>query len=73
MSEVCLAVGYSSAGSFSLRFQQLHGCSPSEYRARFRRVFAIPWAGMHYPVPNCFLSFYGVDPFAKTATFDKRF
>ena len=73
VSDICLEVGYSSLGSFSARFHQLVGCPPSEFRARLRGIFAIPWPGMHYFLPNCFLQFYGVDPVARnTATFEKR-
>jgi AraC-like DNA-binding protein len=72
VSEICFEVGYSSVGSFSARFHEIHGCTPSEYRARFRRAFAVPWPGIHYPVPNCFLLFYGVDPAGKTAIFEKQ-
>jgi len=34
VTEVCMVVGFSSLGSFSRRFRELVGCSPSEYRAR---------------------------------------
>lgn len=34
VTEVCFAVGYGSLGTFSTRFSELVGCSPSEYRAR---------------------------------------
>jgi AraC-like DNA-binding protein len=34
VTDVCLAVGWSSLGSFSARFAELVGESPSEYRAR---------------------------------------
>ena len=39
VTEVCLAVGYSSLGTFSSRFHQLVGCSPSVYRREARRFF----------------------------------
>lgn len=60
VTEVCFEAGYESLGSFSTRFRQLHGCSPSEYRRRFRRMFAIPYPGVHRFVPTCFLRFWGV-------------
>lgn len=34
VTEVCVAVGCTSLGSFSARFSELMGVSPSEYRAR---------------------------------------
>jgi AraC-like DNA-binding protein len=34
VTEVCMVVGFSSLGSFSRRFRELVGCSPSEYRRR---------------------------------------
>jgi AraC-like DNA-binding protein len=34
VTEVCIAVGCSSLGSFSVRFTELVGETPSEYRAR---------------------------------------
>jgi len=48
VTEICLAVGFSSLGSFSARFAELVGESPTEYRNR--------WAargGAH--VPGCYL------------------
>ena len=40
VTEVCLAVGCTSLGSFSARFTQLVGVSPSAYRARDHRCAA---------------------------------
>src|SRR3954463_10695703 len=37
VTEVCLAVGATSLGSFSSRFTELVGISPSAYRARDHR------------------------------------
>ena len=34
VTEVCLAVGFTSLGSFSTRFRRLVGGSPTSYRAR---------------------------------------
>lgn len=34
VTEVCMVVGFSSLGSFSRRFRELVGCSPTEYRNR---------------------------------------
>ncbi|WP_062983790.1 helix-turn-helix transcriptional regulator [Nocardia anaemiae] len=35
VTEVCMLVGYSSLGSFSSKFRQLVGVTPSEYQAKF--------------------------------------
>jgi AraC-like DNA-binding protein len=61
VTEVCMAVGFSSLGSFSTRFTQLVGESPTAYRDR--------WAargGAH--VPGCYLFMRGVLNHAETAT-----
>ncbi|MGW0519015.1 helix-turn-helix domain-containing protein [Crossiella sp. NPDC003009] len=47
VTEVCLAVGFTSLGSFSTQFRRFVGESPSAYRAR-----AHPGYG---PVPGCFV------------------
>jgi transcriptional regulator GlxA family with amidase domain len=46
VTDVCMAVGCTSLGSFSSRFTELVGESPSQYRARDHRAFAA--------VPGCF-------------------
>jgi AraC-like DNA-binding protein len=38
VTEVCLAVGFTSLGSFSTQFRRFVGESPSGYRARARRA-----------------------------------
>jgi len=49
VTEVCLLVGFSSLGSFSSRFREVVGMSPSEYRQRY-------WATRApLPVPGCFV------------------
>jgi transcriptional regulator GlxA family with amidase domain len=53
VTEICLAVGFDSLGSFSSRFKQLTGLTPSEYRRQALRdgpppvpgCFALLWAG----------------------------
>ncbi len=45
VTEVCMAVGCSSLGSFSARFTQLVGQTPTAYRARDHRALA--------SVPGC--------------------
>ncbi len=49
VTEVCLLVGFSSLGSFSTRFRELVGTSPSAYRAEMGRLGGPP------PIPGCFL------------------
>jgi AraC-like DNA-binding protein len=56
VTEVCMLVGFSSLGSFSSRFTQVVGESPTAYRDR--------WAALGGPrVPGCYLFMSGVlDP-----------
>jgi AraC-like DNA-binding protein len=56
VTEVCMLVGFSSLGSFSSRFAQLVGESPTAYRDR--------WAARGGPhMPGCYLFMRGVlDP-----------
>jgi AraC-like DNA-binding protein len=35
VTEVCMTVGFTSLGSFSTRFRELVGVSPSEFRRRY--------------------------------------
>jgi AraC-like DNA-binding protein len=54
VTEVCMLVGFSSLGSFSSRFRELVGESPTEYRDR--------WAAQGGPhIPGCFLFMRGID------------
>lgn len=55
VTEVCFAVGYESLGSFSLRFKQLAGCSPSEYQRRARCRIVVPQRWVPRTIPGCFL------------------
>jgi AraC-like DNA-binding protein len=47
VTEICFLVGFSSLGSFSARFRQLVGRSPSGYRDD-----AVAWTGIP-PIPGC--------------------
>ncbi|MEV4754895.1 AraC family transcriptional regulator [Micromonospora sp. NPDC049559] len=61
VTEVCMAVGFASLGSFSSRFAQLVGESPTGYRDR--------WAARGGPhVPGCWLFMRGVLDLPGTAT-----
>jgi AraC-like DNA-binding protein len=48
VTEICFLVSYSSLGSFSSRFHELVGVSPSEYQAKNA-------AGGVPPVPGCYV------------------
>jgi AraC-like DNA-binding protein len=47
VTEVCFLVGFSSVGSFSARFRELVGRSPSDYRAEAVARDGTP------PIPGC--------------------
>jgi AraC-like DNA-binding protein len=47
VTEICFLVGFSSLGSFSARFRQLVGRSPSEYRDEAVSASGVP------PIPGC--------------------
>ena len=49
VTEVCMVVGFSSLGSFSSRFTELVGMSPSAYRSQQVARGGPP------PIPGCFL------------------
>lgn len=62
VTEVCLAVGFQSLGSFSQLFHKLVGLPPTDYRARVLDRQTHP---QKY-IPNCFLFMAGLDhPLAK--------
>lgn len=53
VTEICMAVGFASLGSFSTRFAELVGESPTAYRNR--------WAAQGGPhIPGCYLFMNGV-------------
>jgi AraC-like DNA-binding protein len=56
VTEVCFVVGFSSLGSFSSRFSELTGCSPSDYQRRGRSHGGPP------PVPGCMVLMWGAPP-----------
>ena len=47
VTEICFLVGFSSLGSFSVRFRELVGRSPSEYRDDAVTRTGVP------PIPGC--------------------
>jgi AraC-like DNA-binding protein len=69
VTEICMLVGFASLGSFSSRFSELVGESPTAYRNR--------WAAQGGPhIPGCYLFVRGsVDPGGTTgmsAIWEKR-
>jgi AraC-like DNA-binding protein len=54
ITEVCMLVGFSSLGSFSTRFKELVGETPTEYRDRYAAT-----GGPR--IPGCFLFMRGID------------
>ena len=63
VTEICMAVGYESLGSFSTLFRSLVGCSPAEYRRSIRRIFPVPELAIYRFIPTCYLLNYGARPF----------
>ena len=53
VTEICLAVGLTSLGSFTTSFRRVHGMTPLEYRASF------PPALRHVRIPLCVVREYG--------------
>ena len=53
VTEVCMLVGYTSLGSFSTKFRQLVGLSPSEYQATFAE------SGAPH-IPGCYVFMHGL-------------
>jgi len=60
VTEVCLAVGFESLGSFSSRFRAVVGTSPSEFRRNSRSVFAMPKLRVYKSIPACYSIAYSV-------------
>ena len=64
VTEVCHAVGFSSLGSFSSRFRELIGETPSEFQRR--------WAATGAPrIPGCFVFMWGLAERRGCATQEK--
>ena len=47
VTEICFLVGFAGLGSFSTRFRELVGCSPTEYRDTAVSRSGVP------PIPGC--------------------
>lgn len=52
VTEVCFAVGFSSLGSFSSRFREIVGETPSEFQRRY--------AGRAPRIPGCYVFMWGL-------------
>jgi AraC-like DNA-binding protein len=58
ITDICLAVGYESLGSFSTRFRSLTGLSPASFRRQARVAFG--GFASHWPlyfIPACYQQF----------------
>ncbi|GAA3387711.1 AraC family transcriptional regulator [Cryptosporangium minutisporangium] len=66
VTEVCAAVGFTSLGSFSSRFREVVGETPSEFQRR--------WAATGAPhIPGCFVFMWGLaERRADCASAEKR-
>lgn len=62
VTEVCHAVGFTSLGTFSARFTEIVGASPTAYRAEHVRRGGPP------PVPGCFALAWGLPRSGGTGT-----
>ena len=62
VTEICHAVGFSSLGSFSARFREIVGESPSEFQRR--------WGADAPRIPGCFVLMWGLAE--KTASQEKH-
>lgn len=54
VTEVCMAVGFSSLGSFSTLFSHRVGMSPSSFRRRYRPAAETPQTLPSCLIPGCF-------------------
>jgi AraC-like DNA-binding protein len=70
ITEVCMAVGFSSLGSFSALFARRLGETPSEYARRARVLVQVPNRCAHALMPGC-LSLMGHLPAHAFRTFQE--
>jgi AraC-like DNA-binding protein len=68
VTEICLAVGFTSLGSFSARFRELIGESPTQYRQRCRETGLDELAAR---IPSCVLRRH-TRPLRNLSGFEKR-
>lgn len=62
VTEICLEIGYVSLGTFSARFAERIGQSPSEYRRAARQWVTPGHSWPIYRIPGCFLSLPFAEP-----------
>ena len=53
VTEVCMEVGFSSPGSFSVLFRRRMGETPSAYRRRMRPFISVPGIVSNHLTPGC--------------------
>jgi AraC-like DNA-binding protein len=53
VTDVCMEIGFSSLGSFSLLFRRRVGATPSDYRRRVRRLVQVPGIIPAVVIPGC--------------------
>jgi AraC-like DNA-binding protein len=63
VTEACFAVGFNSLGSFSSRFRELVGETPSQFQQRY--------AGQSVRIPGCYVFMWGLAE-RRTASEEKR-
>ncbi len=68
VTDVCMEVGFSSLGSFSVLFTRRVGATPSAYRRRMRAMIQVPGVVPRELVPGCF-SLLGLLPAAAFRSF----
>ncbi|MCE7986221.1 MAG: AraC family transcriptional regulator [Caldilinea sp. CFX5] len=67
VTEVCLAVGFESLGSFSTLFRTVVGWSPSVYRARVLEQRRNPYKF----IPGCMCAMFGLHPPSQESNFQE--
>jgi AraC-like DNA-binding protein len=67
VTEICLAVGFESLGSFSTLFRNTVGWPPSVYRARVLEQRRNPYKF----IPGCMCTVYGLRPAAQESNFEE--
>lgn len=58
ITEICFDCGYESLGSFSARFHRGEGCSPRDYRGRFRRSRSVNIPFVRPMRPFCLIDLF---------------
>ncbi len=66
VTEICQLVGFTSLGSFSARFAEIMGVSPSAYREAAARQ------GGPAPIPGCFVFMWQAGLAGESAVSEKR-